>query len=338
MELVRTLLELGLSLLPVVLFLLALRAMDSYKLVPARRLIMMLVLGAAVAGVAYGANTAVARLTLIDAEGLRRYVAPLIEEALKASIVTVWIVRRRVGFVVDAAILGFAVGAGFAVVENVYYLSAVGDASLATWIVRGFGTAIMHGGTTCLYGILSKTFMDRSEAGRLAPYIPGFLLACVLHSLFNHLALQAFYLTSVQLLVLPLLILVIFARSEDFTRRWLGVGFDTDQELLELIKRGGVSVTPIGRYLQDLRSRFDGAIVADMLCWLRIRLELTIKAKGIMLMTEAGFKVPVDPAVKEKFAELEYLEKSIGKTGLMAISPCLHHDDRDLWQIHLLGG
>ena len=41
---------------------------------------------------------------------------------MKAAFIVVLIARRRVGFLVDAAVQGFAVGAGFAVVENIEYL------------------------------------------------------------------------------------------------------------------------------------------------------------------------------------------------------------------------
>src|SRR5256885_8503991 len=50
----------------------------------------------------------------------------------------------HVGFLVDAAILGFAVGTGFAVVENVYYASVMRDLELGLWLVRGLGTAVME--------------------------------------------------------------------------------------------------------------------------------------------------------------------------------------------------
>jgi RsiW-degrading membrane proteinase PrsW (M82 family) len=44
---------------------------------------------------------------------------------------------HRIGFLVDAAIFGFTVGSGFAVIENLYYLEQVPDAGRGTWIVRG---------------------------------------------------------------------------------------------------------------------------------------------------------------------------------------------------------
>jgi hypothetical protein len=74
-----------------------------------------------------------------------------------------------------------------------------------------------------------------------------------------------------------------------------------------------------------------------MLCLLRIHLELAIRAKGILLMRQTGFKPATDPEIKEKFIELSYLEKSIGKTGQLAILPFLHTSRRDLWQLYMLG-
>ena len=57
-----------------------------------------------------------------------------------------------------------------------------------------------------------------------------------------------------------------------------GVGFDTDQELLQIINEGTISDTRIGRYLQNLKGRLEPTVVADMLCLIRLHLELSIQA------------------------------------------------------------
>jgi RsiW-degrading membrane proteinase PrsW (M82 family) len=67
-----------------------------------------------------------------------RYVAPVVEELLKGVVIVALIHAHRIGFLVDAAIFGFAVGTGFALVENTYFLKIVEDAGIGTWIVRGF--------------------------------------------------------------------------------------------------------------------------------------------------------------------------------------------------------
>jgi hypothetical protein len=77
-------------------------------------------------------------------------------------------------------------------------------------------------------------------------------------------------------------------------------------------------------------------VVADLLCYLRLTTELSMRAKGRMLMRENGFDVPIDDETREKFDELRYLEKSIGRTGILALQPLLRTSRRELWQMHVL--
>lgn len=327
-------LRLAVSLLPVFCFLIGLIALDSFKLVPVRRVLLAIVYGLLIAVASYFANNLVID-SGVEYRTLYRYVAPAIEEVFKAALVAILIVRNRIGFVVDAAIIGFAIGAGFAATENTYYVTNLEDATIFVWLVRGFGTAIMHGGATAIYATISKPLFDRAQRHILL--VPGLVVAYVLHSLYNHILIPPIVSTALLLLILPLLLGMSFQHSERLTREWLGVGFDSDQELLELIKSGNIPQTRIGKYLQNLREHFAGEVIADMLCWLRIQVELSIKAKGIMLMREAGFRPQVDPATKAKLAELDYLEDSIGKTGILAIAPVVHASRRDVWQLQLLG-
>ena len=54
------------------------------------------------------------------------------------------------------------------------------------------------------------------------------------------------------------------------------------------------------------------------------------------MMRENGFEVPIDDETRAKFAEMRYLEKSIGQTGLLALQPLLHMSHKDLWQLYML--
>jgi hypothetical protein len=73
-----------------------------------------------------------------------------------------------------------------------------------------------------------------------------------------------------------------------------------------------------------------------MLCYLRLHAELSIRAKGILMMRQAGFEVKPDPGVAERLSELDYLTKSIGVTGLLAIAPFVQKTAHDKWQFKLL--
>ena len=108
--------------LPVLLFLAALVFMDSFKLLSGRRVTAALAVGGMSALAASLLHATLADAFALDQSTVARGVAPFTEEVLKGAFV-LWLIRRgRVGFLVDAAILGFAVGTGFALVENLEYL------------------------------------------------------------------------------------------------------------------------------------------------------------------------------------------------------------------------
>jgi RsiW-degrading membrane proteinase PrsW (M82 family) len=325
------------ALLPVLAFLAVLVWLDSYQLVSLRAVVAVVAAGAVAAAIAYEANAALLGLTRLDLVVYSRYVSPWVEELLKAAIVVALIRAHRIGFLVDAAILGFAVGTGFALVENLFFLHLLHDASLGTWIVRGFGTAIMHGGATAIFAVLGLALLERAPRPGLPALVPGFALAVAVHSAFNHLSHSPRLATLAILVALPPLLWFVFHRSEEALGDWLGKGFDADTGMLELINSGQLSDSHVGRYLHTLKDRFHGPIVADLLCYLRLYTELALRAKGILMMRESGFEVPVDDETRAKFTELRYLEGSIGKTGLLAIHPMCHMSRQDLWQLYMLG-
>ena len=150
------------GLLPVLCFLAAMRLFDSYKLVHLRPTLLMIGAGALCAVASYWVGAAVINGTGLEFKPYSRYVAPPVEELLKGAIIVWLVARHRVAFLVDAAISGFAVGAGFAMLENLFYLRQLPDAPIGVWIVRGFGTAIMHGGTTAMFGVLGLILSERA--------------------------------------------------------------------------------------------------------------------------------------------------------------------------------
>jgi RsiW-degrading membrane proteinase PrsW (M82 family) len=325
------------SILPVVAFLISLIFLDSYKLVKLRSVIFTALIGFMIALVCYIINNALQELLQIKHFYYIRYVSPFVEETFKAIYIVFLLKTRRIGFMVDAAIYGFAVGAGFAIIENVYYLQTHSDSGMYVWLVRGFGTAVMHGSATSIFAVISQRLAEQRKSEKFGHLLPGLGIAILLHSLFNHFIISPELSTVWFTIGVPLLMIIIFQHSEKSTQEWLGVGFDSDADLLEMITTGNISQARLGKYLLSLKGRFPGEVVADMLCLLRIHLELSIRAKGILLMRESGFSTPHDPRLQEKFDELRYLEKSVGRTGRLAIMPFLRWSSRELWQLHMLG-
>lgn len=324
------------GLLPVLIFLIALLYLDSYKLVGLKTILWVIVAGAMCTVLAYFCNGYLAESLGIRFDLFTRYVAPIVEEGLKALVIVFLFRTHRIGFLVDSAIMGFAVGAGFAVAENIVYLLRLGDANMGVWIVRGFGTAVMHGGVTAIFGIMSQTLTERNMKINPLLYVPGLVAAMTLHSLFNHFPVHPIYQTLLILAVLPPVLYLVFRKSAAHMHEWLQLDFDEDARLLAQINSGEFTESRIGRFLSDLRSAFAGPVVVDMLCYLRLYTELALRAKGLLMMRENGLDAPVGERTRAKFEELAYLERSIGKTGVLAMKPFLHMTRKDLWQLYVL--
>ena len=262
--------------------------------------------------------------------------APVIEEIAKAAYIF-WLFRKaQVGFMVDAAICGFAAGAGFALVENVADLHLLGGTSLAVWTLRGFGTAMMHGGTTALVGVSANYAVSMGRTGRIAAFIPGLTLAILIHCAWNMAVLTPLEASISVLLGLPVVFTIVFIRSEKSLRKWMGDKLDQDIEVLSMISTGRFLETNAGLYLRRLSDLLPPPIVGDMLCLLQLSLELSLRAKGDMIRREAGFPVEPDPSLDAHFRELRFLEKSIGIAGRHALDPLLPLGYRDLWELQLL--
>lgn len=323
------------AVLPAFVFLGVLLLMDSFKLVRPASVGLALVYGM-LAGIACEALHLRLLAASVDVGVLTHYIAPVTEETAKALFVAFLILRRRVGFVVDAAVQGFAVGTGFAVFENFTYLREVGSAPLMLWVVRGLGTAVLHGATTAVLAMIAKTMADRTPERAMLALLPGWAAAIVVHATYNRLLVSPLIATALLLIVLPLLVIAVFERSDRATREWVGAGLDLDIELLQLVVSEHFQVTRFGTYLRELRVHFDGPVVADMFCLLRLELELSVQAKARLIARGAGLEMPVDDDLHESLSELKYLQRSIGRTGLLALKPLQVTSHRDDWHRFML--
>ncbi len=321
---------------PVLIFLLVLVFLDTFRLVRLRRVGWAIAVGITTGLVSYVVNTSVLALLGWPVITFAVVVAPMVEEPIKGLYVGWLLHTRRAGFMIDAAILGFATGSGFAVAENIFYLHNLPDAPLFVWIIRGFGTALMHGGATAIFAISTRALMENRTNISWKVWFPGMSAAVLVHMVFNRMLTMPIPATIVILVLLPVLMTWVYRVGENRMRRWLGQGFDRDTELLALINEGQVQDTPLGKYLVSLRGSFRPDRVVDMLCLLRLQAELSIRAKGILILREHGLKPNADPDLQAKLEEVRQLELNIGKAGLLAMRPVCRWKDADRWQRHLL--
>jgi RsiW-degrading membrane proteinase PrsW (M82 family) len=330
-------LRFALALLPVLLFLGALQGLDSYKLVSARTVFAALLAGAVAAGLCFAFNTLIFRSFPEYQDQYARIGAPVVEELAKSAYWIFLIATARAVFMADSAICGFAVGAGFALIENMTYLHLLQGTSAGIWILRGFGTAVMHGGVAALGAAISAFLLESRRWRGVALFAPGLLAAIVLHSLFNQNLQSPVASTVAAFVGLPVILVFVFYLSERSLRRWLGSKLDQDIDMLSMIGSMEFQQTRIGAYLTNLQEAFPPAVRGDMLSLLQLTSELSARAKSELMLRELGMEVPSDPELAGLFTELRYLEKSIGPTGMLAVRPLLSQTPRDLWEMHRLG-
>lgn len=331
------------ALAPVVLLLFVFDRLDAFDLINLRDILLLLGAGGVIAALCFFTNWRVLDGFPIGMSNYSRYVAPVIEESLKAAPIVLLFGANRLGFKLDAAIAGFAVGAGFSMIENVWYLYMIAEANVSGWLVRGFGTAIMHGGTTALFAIASHEMTERQAEGAAAQYrfnlllfLPGLLLAIVLHGLFNALAAAPLVAMAATLLLVPATIFLALARSERATRRWLASDHAAHAQMLADIRAGQFSDSSWGRAIRETANHLGSKAADDVLAYAELKTELILRAEELILAAQGGAPADIGADEREKFKRLRDLERKLGRSATAAIETQLGFTRNDLWELSRL--
>jgi RsiW-degrading membrane proteinase PrsW (M82 family) len=328
-------LEVPIALAPALAFLFLLDQLDSFRLVGLRVTITILIAGGLLAVASYFINAGVMDITGVSLKTYQHYGAPVVEELLKAAVMVYLFARARVGFLIDAAIAGFAVGTGFALVENIYYLYAFPEANIGVWIVRGFGTAIMHGGATAIFAVLVQSWTERHTKSDALAYVPALGAAIVLHAMFNQLLDNPVVATAAMLFLVPAVLIAVFAKSEHRIHDWLIHDYESHEKLLATMDIE-LARSEAGRFASEIADKFKGTDAADMFAYMRLHTELVLRAEKVLLAREAGTAEHLTDADADAFARLHALEKKIGRTALMALWPHLHYSRQELAELYEL--
>jgi len=326
----------ALGLLPVLAFLAMLTQSDTFKLVRRNYVAALILAGAAAAIAAYGAGKTLMVVAGVSYDDFVRLAGPLLEEALKALIVLFLIRANRIGFVLDAAIAGFAIGAGFALVENYFYLQVIGHENAAVWVVRGFGSAIMHGGATAIFAIIAQSLTPQQKKASPARVLPGFGAAALLHVLFNQFLDYPIASTLVMMIGLSTSLTIILHRDRQSIDRLLKVNFDDYRRMLTQIRSGEFERHEFGRAVQSLRVRFDPAEIAEIVHYAELHTELVLFGQEILKAQGEGRAIEAPDAIRDKLAHFHYLEERIGAAVRLALRRHFQFSRQDFFQLYKL--
>lgn len=249
------------------------------------------------------------------------YLGPLLEESLKFAFVLGLFIAGRSKFLIVGMVYGFVVGAGFGVAENGWYSRYMPEGSQGVWIVRGFGTAVMHAGATAIAGSILGGW--KQGKSRLAGVICGLLAATVIHSLYNHVLIHPMANTLLVLILVPAVLVVLVRWSEKSLRTWLDAEWDSDVELLALLQETKLPDNRLGSYLKYLRQNVSMEEFANIRELLHLEVELALRAKGDLLKLEAGFTPEPDPQKEMKQSRVVQMKEELGATLLTLLRPIL---------------
>lgn len=323
--------------LPVITYLAILVHFDSFKLVRLNIVFTAIAAGAVGAEASYVVEVFLRDEVHLSLYDLMHFAAPLVEEFFTALIIIGLVLTNRVGFAFDAVILGFAAGAGFALVENFYFLAAPKDLELAAWVIRGFGSAIMHGVTTAVFALSAHLLAQHAGQARLVHFIPGLIFAVGLHTAFNYVFLDHTTATTIaMILALPAVAAALLNKDKKSIEDWLQVDFEAHKELLEKIRSGEYENLPSGRFLTKMHERFEAHVVDKMIYYIELHTELILEAESLLMAHAENKSVSVGKGTKEKLLLLHEIEEEIGKTGLLALRPHLNFSRHEFWEIYML--
>lgn len=323
-----TLLLYTVSLLPVMLFILALVWLDSFSLMKKRYLAGAFAWGGISVVAAYLWSQPVTQTLYVPS----LLAAPIFEEVFKGLFVLMLIKTQRSVFFIDSLLYGAATGAGFAFFENLEYIHFIPNMTVGTAVVRGLGTAVMHCGTVAGTAAMLNWGTLRTHH-TLRFYLPALLPGIALHTLYNSLIMPPFLSLLVVVVGVFAWIIALIFHNEKSIGRWLDMEMFSEVELLGAMQKGMFSHSRAGQYILSVRRQFSAERFLDMYCYVRLYLELSILSKRNLMLAEVGIEPPVDDETEGKLTEFYALRKQIGRTGESALTPIVKQDRLLRWKL-----
>jgi len=327
------------ALVPVLLMAALFAWLDVFKLMSPWEMIACLLLGMVAALIAWPISGRMLDTLPMGYSFYSRIVAPWIEEGLKALALALLIAANRIGFKLDAIISGFAIGAGFSVVENVIYLTRFPELAANVWMVRGLGTAVMHGTTCAVLAATAHEFAERETRGAAAEFdfnllwfIPGYLVAVAIHTAFNQFPDQPLLAMIGILATAPFIIMAIFRFGAVEAQQWLREERAGTRAALDAWEAGKFPDDESGRKIAALVKRADQPTAAKMREYCQLLTWLLLQAEDT-LHDQVADTEKLHIQGKQAFERLDKLKRELGKTNIATLKALLPYSRNDYWEI-----
>ena len=319
------------ALLPVIIYIIVVYVLDNFALISVKRLIVLVLCGMAAALACFGLFQLTGSFL---PDRVSDYVNPVVEEMVKGIPLLYLARRKKIVFFIDSVICGAAVGGGFSILENIFYLLLGGPMSMGTILFRGLEVALIHMGCSALVAAglmfavrLAERRRSRLEIKKKDVWMAAFLLVAapalhVFHNAFHFNPLLQFLFVFGSMAAL---LVWTYQYDGDMIHRWLDRGLDKQMELLQSIKAGELAQTKTGVFLLSVKDSFPPEVFFDLICFVELNIELSVAAKSRFMLHEAGLAMPLDEEqaalIRSQYEEYRQLEKRLGQSARMTIAP-----------------
>ena len=317
--------------LPVAIYIFVVYKLDNFALLSVKRLLLLVLCGMGAALVCFGLFLLTDRFL---SERVSDFFVPVAEEIVKGIPLLVLARRKKIVFFIDSVICGAAVGGGFSILENIFYLVLGDPLAFGTALFRGLEVALIHMGCSAIVaaGLMFAVRMVERRKARLDIKSKDVLMAAFLlvAAPALHVAHNTFHFNPIIQFVFIFgtmggLLMWTYQYDGDMIHRWLDKGLDKQVSLLHSIKEGQLGETKTGAFLISVKESFPPEIFFDIICYVQLHVALSVAAKSRFMMREMGMDLPIEEDKKKsyisQYEEYMNLEKNLGKSARMTIAP-----------------
>ena len=327
--------SLGIALIFPVAFLFLLRRFDLYQTGQFKFNIFTLVCGIIAYYFAAQINPAIVNAGWVTWDQVIRIWAPIIEEILKSLIIIYLVTRADFNYVVDGALYGFGAGIGFAIIENVEYVTGNAEIALLVALARVFSTNLVHATGSGLIGTaLANRRGDKSKRAWLI-ILAGYLFSIFFHGLFNTMvSAGAAILFAVAYGAIGIgLIYYVIQRGMSIQKEWvaekLGMADRVTEEETQVVK----NIETIDEVLSPVEKRFGIEKAHLVRSLIYKQAEIGIKRKLLETDTSESRKVEVNKILDELGKDINTLRNQIGAYCMMMVREVYLGQDMQMWNL-----
>ena len=326
------------ALLPVVIYIIVVYQIDNFSLISVKRLLLLILCGMLTALACFALFQMTGK---IIPESQSDSVNPIIEEMVK-GIPLLWLAaRKKIVFFIDSVICGAAVGGGFSILENIFYLLLGDQMGIGTVLFRGLEVALVHMGCSALVaaGLMlivrmieysrSRSVVKKSDIAMSVFLLSEAPVLHLFHNTFHFVPLVQFVFV---IGTLGGLLVWTYFYDVEMIHSWIDTGLDKQLDLLASIKTGRLDDTPTGKFLESVKDAFPPKDFFDIICYVQLHVELSVASRSRVMLRESGLEdnLPLSDEMKEQiisqYIEYKTLEKRLGNAARMTIAPIVKYD------------